>query len=269
MASFSVIIPARFASSRLPQKMLSDIAGRPMVVRVAERARASGAERVLIATDHTEIAAAAKRYGFESMMTLAEHANGTDRLAEAARRLQLRPDAVVVNVQGDEPLIDPGLIALVAAQLAAHPGASVATACHPIARAGELFNPNVVKVVLDRNGFARYFSRAPIPYARDDFAARSAPLQPGVTAFTDSLPTGLPAYRHVGIYAYRACFLETYAALEPSPLERFEALEQLRVLWHGHAIAVARLDGAPAAGVDTPEDLARVRAQFDHACGTG
>jgi 3-deoxy-manno-octulosonate cytidylyltransferase (CMP-KDO synthetase) len=267
--SFTVVIPARFASSRLPRKMLADIAGRPMVVRVAERAAASGAARVLVATDHEEIAAAVSRCGFESMMTLATHVNGTDRIAEVARRLALAPDAVVVNVQGDEPLIEPGAIALVAAQLARHPRAAVATACHPITAAEEFFNPNVVKVVLDREGFARYFSRAPIPYARDEFASRGAAGQPQSAGVPGALPAAMPAYRHIGIYAYRAGFLDAYAALEPSPLERYEALEQLRVLWHGHDIAVARLNGTPEPGVDTLEDLARVRAKFDRIPGTG
>lgn len=264
--AFTVVIPARYASSRLPRKMLAEIAGRPMVVRVAERAAASGATRILIATDHEEIAQAAARYGFESMMTLADHANGTDRLAEVARRLALPPDAVVVNVQGDEPLIDPALISRVAAELAEHPAASVSTACHPISRAEEFFNPNVVKVVLDRQGFAQYFSRAPIPYARDDFAGLAPAAEGGLPARPPiALPPGMPAYRHIGIYAYRAGFLAEYAALEPSPLERYEALEQLRVLWHRRHIVVARLGGAPEAGVDTPDDLARVRAWYDNA----
>jgi len=218
-----------------------------MVVRVAERARESGARRVCVASDHEAILQAARGAGFEAILTRADHASGTDRIAEACERLRLPADALVVNVQGDEPLVEPGLIRAVAALLDATPEAAMATACHPIHDEREFFNPNVVKVVLDAKGFARYFSRAPIPYARDAFALGTA------------LPPGLPCYRHVGVYAYRCGFLEHYPRLEPSPLERFEALEQLRALWHGFSIAVAvRLD-APQPGVDTAEDLERVR----------
>jgi 3-deoxy-manno-octulosonate cytidylyltransferase (CMP-KDO synthetase) len=250
VTAFTVIIPARLASSRLQRKVLADLCGKPMVVRVAERARESGARRVCIATDHPDIAAAVEAAGFEALMTRADHASGTDRIAEAAARLQLESDSVVVNVQGDEPLIEPGLIRAVAGMLEATPEAVMSTACHPIREAAEFFNPNVVKVVLDSRGFARYFSRAPIPFARDAFAAEPRPSQ---------LPEALPCYRHVGIYAYRPAFLRDYAALAPAPIEQFEALEQLRVLWHGFSIAVSvRLD-APQPGVDTSEDLERVR----------
>jgi 3-deoxy-manno-octulosonate cytidylyltransferase (CMP-KDO synthetase) len=247
--AFTVLIPARFASTRLPGKPLADLHGRPMVVRVAERARASGAQRVVVATDDARIVEAARTHGVDALLTAPGHATGTDRLAEAAATLGLADDAIVVNLQGDEPLIDPALLARMAALLAATPEASIATACHAITDAAEAFNPNVVKVVLDARGHALYFSRATIPWARDAFAADAG-----------HLPPGLPLYRHVGLYAYRVAFLRAYPALAASPLERFEALEQLRALWHGYRIAVAITEGAPAAGVDTPEDLARVRA---------
>jgi 3-deoxy-manno-octulosonate cytidylyltransferase (CMP-KDO synthetase) len=250
--AFTVVIPARLQSSRLPGKVLADIGGKPMVVRVAERARESGARRVLVATDDAEVARAVARHGFEAEMTHSGHATGTDRIAEVAERLGLAAGEIVVNLQGDEPLIEPGLVRAVAELLAATPAAAIATACHAIADAAELFDPNVVKVVLDRAGFARYFSRAPVPWARDAFAASSS-----------TLPDGLPCYRHVGVYAYHAQFLRAYPGLAASPLERFEALEQLRALWHGYAIAVAIRHDAPVPGVDTAEDLERIRALFD------
>lgn len=249
---FDVVIPARYASSRLPGKALADIAGKPMIAHVAERARASGAAQVWIATDHEGIRDAAEQYGFKALMTRSDHATGTDRVAEVVGKQRLDPDSIVLNVQGDEPLIEPGLIRAVASLLWESPEAAIATACHPIHAAAELFDPNVVKLVLDHEGYARYFSRAPIPWARDAFA-RS----------TSELPAGLPCYRHIGIYAYRARFLAAFPRLAPSPLEQFEALEQLRALWHGFAIAVALRHDAPYAGVDTPEDLERVRAWFD------
>jgi 3-deoxy-manno-octulosonate cytidylyltransferase (CMP-KDO synthetase) len=252
--SFTVVIPARFASTRLPGKALADLGGKPMVVRVAERARESGARQIYIATDHDEIARAVENHGFQAAMTRANHPTGTDRVAEVVGRLDLAPEAVVVNVQGDEPMIEPGLIRAVAALLADASDAAIATACHPIRDAAELFNPNVVKVVLDHAGLARYFSRAPIPWARDAFAGS-----------TSTLPAGLPCYRHIGIYAYRAEFLRAYPSLARSPLEECEALEQLRALWHGYAIAVAVRQDAPLPGVDTPEDLERVRVLFDPA----
>jgi len=250
--SFTAIIPARFASSRLPGKALADIGGKPMVVRVAERARESGAREVYVATDHADIAAAVQRHGHRAVMTRSDHATGTDRIAEVVERLGLAADSLVVNVQGDEPMIEPGLIRAVAALLADTPEAAMATACHPIRDMGELFNPNVVKVVLDRAGLARYFSRAPVPWARDAFAASAR-----------AFPQGLPCYRHIGTYAYRADFLRTYPRLERSPLEEFEALEQLRALWHGYAIAVTVRQDAPLPGVDTSEDLERARSLFD------
>jgi 3-deoxy-manno-octulosonate cytidylyltransferase (CMP-KDO synthetase) len=250
--SFTAIIPARFASSRFPGKALADIGGRPMVVRVADRVRESGAREVYVATDHRDIATAVERHGHQAVMTRGDHATGTDRIAEVVERLGLEADSLVVNVQGDEPMIEPGLIRAVATLLADTRGAAMATACHPIRDMGELFNPNVVKVVLDHAGLARYFSRAPVPWARDAFGAS-----------TQTFPPGLPCYRHMGIYAYRADFLRNYPRLERSPLEEFEALEQLRALWHGYAIAVAVRQDAPLPGVDTAEDLERARALFD------
>jgi 3-deoxy-manno-octulosonate cytidylyltransferase (CMP-KDO synthetase) len=249
--AFLVVIPARYASSRLHGKPLADIAGKPMVVHVAERARASGAEAVWVATDHQDVFDAVTRHGHQAMMTRADHATGTDRIAEVAGQLGLADSAIVVNVQGDEPLIAPELIREVAQSLAQHGEASIATACHPITDAASLLNPNVVKVVLDGSGHALYFSRAPVPYPRDSFALNQ-----------DALPAGLPSYRHIGIYAYRARFLHLYNRLEPAAIERFEALEQLRALWHGHRIAVAVSAHAPEAGVDTAEDLERVRRIF-------
>jgi 3-deoxy-manno-octulosonate cytidylyltransferase (CMP-KDO synthetase) len=250
--AFIVVIPARLDSSRLPGKVLAAIAGKPMVVHVAERARESGAQRVLVATDHADVAREVARHGFEVQMTAAAHPTGTDRIAEVVERLGLAAHEVVVNVQGDEPLIEPGLVRAVAELLAATPDAAMATACHPIRDAAEFFSPHAVKVVLDHAGFARYFSRAPVPWARDAFAAS-----------TRDLPAGLPCHRHIGVYAYRAQFLRIYPKLAQSPLERFEALEQLRALWHGYAIAVAVRQDAPLPGVDTPQDLERIRAVFD------
>ena len=244
---FVVVIPARYGSSRFPGKPLANVAGKPMVVRVAERAAKSGASEVIVATDHRDIAATVEAAGFEAMMTRSDHATGTDRLAEVVRRRKYPPRTIVVNVQGDEPLVQPQLIHRVAANLAARRDAHIATACHALREAAELSNPNVVKVVLDRDGFALYFSRAPIPYARDDFAD-------GI----HTLPARFPAYRHLGIYAYRAAFLRDFKRLKPVAIERFEALEQLRALAHGYRISVAITASAPHPGIDTPEDLARI-----------
>ena len=253
---FTVLIPARYASTRLPGKPLADIAGKPMVVRVAENARASGAARVVIATDDPRIADAARAHGVDACLTRSDHPTGTDRLAEAAVALGLADDAIVVNVQGDEPLLAPALVARMAALLAARTDAAIATACHPIDDVAEAFNPNVVKVVLDAAGNALYFSRATIPWARDAFAG------PRHAALPERLPEGLPIYRHYGLYAYRAGFLRRFPSLPPAPIERFEALEQLRALWHGERIVVEVTAGTPAPGVDTPEDLERVRALY-------
>jgi 3-deoxy-manno-octulosonate cytidylyltransferase (CMP-KDO synthetase) len=251
LTPFTVLIPARYASTRLPGKPLADVAGKPMIVRVAERAAASGAKRVVVATDDARIRDAVAASGFEAIITRADHPTGTDRLAEAAANLGLHRDDIVVNVQGDEPLLEPALIVQVAGLLAGARDAAIATACHPIDDAREAFNPNVVKVALDARGYALYFSRATIPWARDAFAASR-----------EHLPADLPLYRHYGLYAYRVSFLLEYPTLAPSPLERAEQLEQLRALWHGHRIAVAVTGGTPAPGVDTAEDLARVRAHY-------
>ena len=246
---FKAVIPARFASTRLPGKPLLEIAGAPMVVHVARRAHASGAAEVVVATDHAPIAEAVRQHGFDVEMTSPDHPSGTDRIAEVARNRGWLPNDIVVNVQGDEPLIDPELIARVAAALASTHDAAIATVCCPLAEPADFTNPNVVKVVLDRAGYALYFSRASVPYPRDAFSS-SMP----------ALPHDLPAYRHIGMYAFRGSFLQAYAELEQAPIERFEALEQLRALWHGFRIAVTIAHTAPPAGVDTEADLARVRA---------
>ncbi|HSN19391.1 MAG TPA: 3-deoxy-manno-octulosonate cytidylyltransferase [Usitatibacter sp.] len=248
---FRVVIPARMRSTRLPGKMLAEVGGKPLVAWVAERARESGAAEVVIATDHEEIERAVRSLGWKACRTSPDHPSGTDRLAEAAAALGYDDDEIVVNVQGDEPLIDPGLIRAVAAALANDRVAAIATAAHPIDSAQTFFDPNVVKVVLDSRSRALYFSRAPIPYARDAFAeSRSA------------LPEGLPAYRHIGIYAYRVRFLREYSSLRPTQAERFEALEQLRALGHGYPIAVTLWKSPLEPGVDTVQDLERVRRRL-------
>ncbi len=248
MSPFICIIPARLKSVRLPNKPLADIAGKPMVVRVAMRAAESGAERVIVATDHADVVAACRANKIDVLLTADHHATGTDRLAEVVQHLALADDAIVVNVQGDEPLIDPKLIHAVAALLAATPMAAIATASHTISKAADFFNPSVVKVVSDTHGLARYFSRAPIPYARDAFASDPS-----------TLPADLNGQRHIGIYAYRAHFLRRFATLSPAPSEQCEALEQLRALHHGFQIAVLPWQGVIEPGVDTPDDLVRVR----------
>jgi 3-deoxy-manno-octulosonate cytidylyltransferase (CMP-KDO synthetase) len=247
--SFVVIIPARMASTRLPNKPLADIAGKSMVVRVAERAALSQASRVIVATDDLRVLAVCEQAGVEARMTRADHPSGTDRIAEIAADLPLPDEAVIVNVQGDEPLIDPDLINACAERVSA--STPMATAAHTIHQIAEVFNPNVVKVVLDARGDALMFSRAPLPWHRDGFARDRQAMPPEYTPL-----------RHIGIYAYRRDFLLRYPGLALSPLENIEALEQLRVLWHGHRIAVHRVDEAPEAGIDTPEDLARVRQHF-------
>jgi 3-deoxy-manno-octulosonate cytidylyltransferase (CMP-KDO synthetase) len=253
--SFIVIIPARLASTRLPNKPLADLGGKPMVVRVAERARESGAARIIVATDHADIRAACAAHGIEVCMTRADHPSGTDRIAEVARTLCLADDAVIVNLQGDEPLIDPSLLAATAALIG--PQVPMATCAHPLHDAADAFNPNVVKVVLDKAGRALYFSRATIPWHRDGFSHTAA----SNTARAE-LPAGYQPLRHIGLYAYSNAFLQTYPGLAVSPLEAIEALEQLRVLWHGYPIAVHQTDAAPAPGVDTPADLERVRLYY-------
>jgi 3-deoxy-manno-octulosonate cytidylyltransferase (CMP-KDO synthetase) len=247
--SFTVIIPARMASTRLPNKPLADLGGKPMIVRVAERALLSGAGQIIVATDHDDIFAACRQHGVAVQMTRNDHPSGTDRIAEVAAKIGLADDAVVVNVQGDEPLIDPALIAATAALISRE--VPMATAAHAIDDMTEAFNPNVVKVVLDKTGRALYFSRATIPWHRDGFAQSK-----------NALPVGYAPLRHIGLYAYRNGFLQAYPQLPVSPLEQLEALEQLRVLWHGFPIAVHVTADVPAAGVDTPEDLLRVRRHF-------
>jgi 3-deoxy-manno-octulosonate cytidylyltransferase (CMP-KDO synthetase) len=247
---FHVVIPARYASSRLPGKPLADIGGKPMVLRVLERALQAGAESVVIATDDARVQQAVEAAGHQALMTSPEHQSGTERLVEVAETLGWSDDTLVVNVQGDEPLIDPLLIREVARQLVLHDDAVMATLAHPIHDHADFINPNVVKVVADEAGYALYFSRAPVPWPRDAFAAQQA------------MPHELGALRHIGLYAYRAGFLRTYAGLASSPLERTEMLEQLRVLWHGHRISLGITPIAPAPGVDTQEDLARVRGLF-------
>lgn len=250
--SYTVIIPARLASTRLPNKPLADIAGVPMVVRVAQRVAAgvSASVRVVVAADDASIVAACEAHGVQAVLTRTDHASGTDRLSEACDLLQLTDAAIVVNVQGDEPLMDPALVQSVAALLQFHTDVPMGTAAHAIHSVEDFRNPNVVKVVTDAAGMALYFSRAPIAWWRDGFAD-------GIT----ELPTPLPL-RHIGIYAYRAGFVRAFPRMEQAPIERLEALEQLRALWHGHRIAVHVTQQAPGPGVDTPQDLERVRALF-------
>ena len=248
---FTVLIPARLASSRLPDKPLADIAGLPMVVRVAQAARRSGATRVVVAGDHPRIIDACRAHGIEAVLTRADHLSGSDRLAEACEQLGLDGDEVVVNVQGDEPLIAPAMVDACAVLLGERPDCVMATVAHAIDDLAEFSNPNVVKVVLDAAGRALYFSRAPIAWWRDGFAQ-------GI----HQLPTQPPPLRHVGLYAYRAGFLRRFPTLAVAPLETLESLEQLRVLWHGERIAVYVSPERPGPGVDTPDDLARVRAIF-------
>ena len=242
---FVVLIPARLASTRLPDKPLADIGGRPMIVRVAERAALSGAALVAVATDSPSIQAAVEEAGFRAVLTREDHPSGTDRLAEAATRLGLGDEAIVVNVQGDEPLIEPALIAAVARALQDSPDCAMATAAAPIVDLRDIENPNVVKVVLDRAQRALYFSRAPIPLQRDR-----------------QVPRAGPALRHIGLYAYRGGFLREFPRLSMAPLEAIEMLEQLRVLWHGHRITVHVSHDPASPGVDTREDLERVRAAW-------
>ena len=260
MLRFKAVVPARFASTRLPGKPLLDLGGKPMVVRVAERALQSGAEEVCVATDHPDVAAAVREHGMQVVMTRADHPTGTDRLAEVVAIKNWSDDTLLVNVQGDEPLIDPALLAQTARQLA-DSGAAIATVGHAIHRLEEFFNPNVVKLVCRADGDALYFSRAPMPWPRDAFAALRV-AHGGALPQEGDLPKGVQAVRHVGLYAYRASFLRAYAGLAPAPLEAIESLEQLRALHHGYRISVAISDALPAAGVDTPEDAHKMQAYF-------
>lgn len=252
--TYRIVIPARYGSSRLPGKPLADLCGKPMVVRVVEAALRTRADGAWVATDDDRVADAVRAHGFKAIMTRTDHPTGTDRIAEVAELLNWSEADIVVNVQGDEPLLDPAQIDAVAMALNEDPTAAIATAAHPLESAEEFFNPNVVKVVSDVNGRALYFSRAPIPWDRDHFAVARG-----------ELPSGHGARRHIGLYAYRVGFLRRYGRLTSSPLERSESLEQLRALWHGYPIRVIEVPDAPAAGVDTPEDLQRVRQLFDRA----
>jgi 3-deoxy-manno-octulosonate cytidylyltransferase (CMP-KDO synthetase) len=249
---FTVLIPARLASTRLPNKPLADIAGIPMVVRVAQRVEQGLAQpaRIVVAADDTRIVQACERFGVQAVLTRVDHASGSDRLAEACDILELKDEDIVVNVQGDEPLIDPALVQAVADLLHSQPGASMGTAAHAIDSVQDFKNPNVVKVVLNAAGMALYFSRAPIAWWRDGFAE-------GIHTLAQPAPL-----RHIGIYSYRAGFLRRFPTLAQAPIEVTEALEQLRALWHGYQIAVHTSSAAPGAGVDTPEDLERVRKIF-------
>ncbi len=242
--SFIAIIPARLASTRLPNKPLADIGGKPMVVRVAERALQSGASKVVVAVDDQSIYDVCTAHGLDVMLTRKDHPTGTDRLSEVVTQLHLSDDQIVVNVQGDEPLIPPQLITDVATTLAQHPSSAIATAAILIQDLNEVNNPNAVKVALDKNNRALYFSRAPIPFSRDPqkYLAQN--------------------YRHIGMYAYRAGFLKAFSKLAVAPIEEAESLEQLRAMWHGYAIQVLLTDTAPPPGVDTQEDLDRVRQVF-------
>ena len=255
--AFTVLIPARMASTRLPDKPLADIAGLPMVVRVAQQASLSGAQAVVVAADSERIVAACGEHGVQAILTRTDHVSGSDRLAEASAILGLHDDEVVVNVQGDEPLMPPLLVQAVARLLEDNPGISMSTAAHAIDSEADFLNPNIVKVVLDARRRAMYFSRAPIPFARDRPNGWS-----GATDHGGQHAEGAWPLRHVGIYGYRAGFLRQFPGLGAAPVEAVEALEQLRVLWHGHHILVHIAAAAPAPGVDTPEDLVKVRALF-------
>jgi 3-deoxy-manno-octulosonate cytidylyltransferase (CMP-KDO synthetase) len=270
MVSFHVVIPARHASTRLPGKPLLPIAGKPMVVRVAEQAAQSGAQQVWIATDDHAIVNVVHEYGFKACLTKESHTSGTDRIAEVVEQRNWPDDTIVVNVQGDEPLIPPALIRAVAGHLQAHPECAIATACHAIHDEASMRNPNIVKTVLDHNGNALYFSRAPIPWPRDAFKVLpssegrndcSSPLWGEVKRGV--LPADLPVLRHIGIYAYRASFLRDYNRLAPCALEQFEALEQLRALYYGYKIGMVICEQAPPGGVDTEQDLHIARQAFD------
>jgi 3-deoxy-manno-octulosonate cytidylyltransferase (CMP-KDO synthetase) len=243
--TFIAVIPARLASTRLPNKPLADIAGKPMVVRVAERALLSGASRVVVAVDDQSIFDACQAHGLDVMLTSTQHPTGTDRLSEVATRLQLDDDAIVVNVQGDEPLIPAELITQVAQTLAQHLSADIATAALAIEDLAEINNPNVVKVAMSQSGQALYFSRAPIPFSRDPQKYQAK------------------CFRHIGMYAYKAGFLKEFSKLAPAPIEEAESLEQLRAMWYGYTIQVLVTDAAPPPGVDTAEDLERVRQVFN------
>ena len=250
--AFTVIIPARLKSSRLPDKPLADICGEPMVVRTARRAALSGADRTIVAVDDRAVLDVVEAAGFEAVLTRADHPTGTDRLSEVVEHLGLADDEIVVNLQGDEPVMPPYVLEQVAAVLEEHPESQMATAAHPITDIESFMNPNVVKVVLDAEGHAITFSRAPVPWPRDAFREDKT-----------KLPENLGALHHIGLYAYRAGFLRRFPTLEQAPLEKTESLEQLRALYYGDRISVMVLDEALPAGVDTAEDLERVRRYYE------
>ncbi len=254
--SYTIVVPARYASTRFPGKPLIDLFGKPMIVRVAERAALASADRVIVATDDARIASACLAAGVSHVITRDDHPTGTDRLSEVVQQLRLEDDAIVVNVQGDEPLIPSTMIDKVAQLLVARPEAAEATLCHPIHDINDASNPNVVKCVINEAGEAMYFSRAPIPFARDAWARSTA-----------ILPADLPMYRHIGLYAYRARFLRIFPELSIPEVERFEALEQLRALAHGFRIAVAVINDPLPPGIDTPDDYARMLALYPGGSG--
>ncbi|OZN25373.1 3-deoxy-manno-octulosonate cytidylyltransferase [Actinobacillus seminis] len=258
MTKFTVIIPARYASSRLPGKPLADIAGKPMIEHVWQQAQRAGAERVIVATDHDEVANVVRSFGGEVCLTSEKHNSGTERLAEVVEKLGIADDEIIVNIQGDEPLIPPRIVRQVADNLAKY-SVNMASLAVKIEEAEELFNPNVVKVVTDHAGYVLYFSRAVIPWNRDQFAAlHNASVDISQLNLTEHY------WRHIGIYAYRAGFIQQYIRRKPTALEQIESLEQLRVLWYGEKIHVEPALEVPAVGVDTPEDLEKVRLILGH-----
>ncbi len=250
---FQVVIPARFASSRLPGKPLLEIAGKPMIQHCHSRGKESGAAAVVVATDDDRIAAKVAEFGGEACMTAANHSSGTERIAEVAEQRGWSDNTIVVNLQGDEPSMPPALIRQVASALEGHEKAGVATLCAPITDRETLFDPHVVKVVMDAEGYALYFSRAPIPWHRDEFLSGDS-----------ALPSGVGFFRHIGLYAYRVGYLKRYVGWEQAAMERAESLEQLRVLWHGGSIHVSIATETPGHGVDTEDDLQRVRMELAH-----
>lgn len=247
-AAFTIVIPARYGSTRLPGKPLLELGGKPMIVHVCERALEAGAAQVVVATDDERIAEAVDGLPVTAMLTRPEHASGTERLAEVAERLAWNDDTIVVNLQGDEPFMESVLLRALAAALRQRQDCPVATLAAPIRQAEEIFDPNVVKVVTDGESRALYFSRAAVPWDRDSFAEGAAVPKSG---------QGMPYRRHIGVYAYTAAYLRRYVDLAPSPLEHIERLEQLRILWHGDRILVVPVEGTPAPGIDTAADLER------------
>lgn len=246
-AAFKVVIPARYDSSRLPGKPLLNLAGKPMILHVCDRAKAAGAAQIVVATDDQRILNAVTNYGFDAVMTSSEHESGTERLAEVIDLYQWHNEDIIVNLQGDEPLIPAEYISLVANSLAQQVVAGISTLAAEISSVEEVFNANAVKVVVDKLNYALYFSRASIPWDREEFQQ------------LDAVSIRKNTYlRHIGMYAYRAGFIQRYVQWESSVLEKIEMLEQLRILWEGEKILVARVDKAPEAGVDTEEDLLRV-----------